>query len=145
MRLVDTNVLIYAANQDATDHQACRDLLEQLRTSPQPTYLTWGIVYEFLRVVTHPSVLERPWDLRQAWSFVTALLAAPAFEVLSGTDRHHQVLGELIDEMPSLRGNLLHDVHIAALMREHGITRIITRDGDFHRFDYLEVVDPLAT
>jgi uncharacterized protein len=29
-------------------------------------------------------------------------------------------------------------------MREHGIKRIITRDTDFHRFSFLEVVDPLA-
>jgi predicted nucleic acid-binding protein len=28
-------------------------------------------------------------------------------------------------------------------MREHGIRRIYTRDTDFHRFAFLEVVDPL--
>ena len=27
-------------------------------------------------------------------------------------------------------------------MREHGIRRIYTRDVDFHRFPFLEVVDP---
>ena len=31
----------------------------------------------------------------------------------------------------------------SALMREYGIDRIVTRDTDFHRFDFLEVVDPL--
>jgi hypothetical protein len=29
-------------------------------------------------------------------------------------------------------------------MREHGIRRIITRDTDFHRFPFLEPVDPLV-
>jgi predicted nucleic acid-binding protein len=28
-------------------------------------------------------------------------------------------------------------------MREHGVGRIVTRDRDFHRFAFLEVVDPL--
>jgi predicted nucleic acid-binding protein len=28
-------------------------------------------------------------------------------------------------------------------MREHGIGRIYTRDTDFHRFPFVEVVDPL--
>ena len=28
-------------------------------------------------------------------------------------------------------------------MREHGIRRIYTRDTDFHRFRFLEVVDPI--
>jgi predicted nucleic acid-binding protein len=27
-------------------------------------------------------------------------------------------------------------------MREHGIRRICTRDADFHRFPFLEVIDP---
>ena len=28
-------------------------------------------------------------------------------------------------------------------MREHGISRICTRDADFHRFPFLTVVDPV--
>lgn len=46
--------------------------------------------------------------------------------------------------MPELRGNLTHDFHTAVLMREHGIARIYTRDADFHRFPWVQVVDPLA-
>jgi uncharacterized protein len=30
-------------------------------------------------------------------------------------------------------------------MREHGISRIVTRDRDFHRFPFLTVVDPQRT
>ena len=32
----------------------------------------------------------------------------------------------------------------ALLMREHGIRRICTRDTDFHRFPFVEPVDPLT-
>jgi len=42
-----------------------------------------------------------------------------------------------------LAGNLYHDAHTVALMREHGISSIFTRDTDFHRFHFLEVRDPL--
>ena len=41
---------------------------------------------------------------------------------------------EVIQQIPHLRGNLMHDAHTALLMREHGIRRIYTRDTDFHRF-----------
>ena len=41
-------------------------------------------------------------------------------------------------------GNLMHDAHTAVLMREHGIKRVYTRDTDFHRFPFLEPVDPAA-
>ena len=54
------------------------------------------------------------------------------------------VVAELLREIPHLSGNLMHDAHTAALMREHGIRRIVTRDTDFHRFPFLEAVDPMA-
>jgi len=38
----------------------------------------------------------------------------------------------------------MHDAHTAVLMREHGIKRVYTRDTDFHRFPFLEPVDPAA-
>ena len=48
------------------------------------------------------------------------------------------------DELPDLRGNLLHDAHTAILMREHGVRTIYTLDADFRRFTFLDVVDPFA-
>lgn len=63
--------------------------------------------------------------------------------LLGPTPRHPVVLRETLDELPDLRGNIVHDLHTAVLMREHGISRIFTRDNDFHRFPFLEVLDPL--
>lgn len=60
------------------------------------------------------------------------------------TDRHADVLGELVGSEPELSGNLVHDLHTVALMKEHGVTEIRTRDADFGRFSGLRVVDPLA-
>jgi predicted nucleic acid-binding protein len=54
------------------------------------------------------------------------------------------VLAEVLEAVPLLSGNLVHDVETAVLMREHGIRRICTRDTDFHRFPFLEPIDPLV-
>lgn len=43
------------------------------------------------------------------------------------------------------RANLVHDSHIVALMRQHGVTIIYTNDSDFHRFAGIDVIDPLST
>jgi predicted nucleic acid-binding protein len=59
-------------------------------------------------------------------------------------ERHSQVAAAVIREVPHLAGNLIHDAHTAILMREHGIRRIYTRDTDFHRFPFLEPLDPVA-
>ena len=76
--------------------------------------------------------------------YVSDLLASPGFEVLVATPRHAAVLAQTLSELPELRGNLVHDLHTAVLMREHGVSRICTRDADFRRFPFLSVVDPLG-
>ena len=141
--MVDTNVLVYAAHRGAPEHPQCRERLLAWRTQPEPWYLTWGILYEFLRVVTHPRVFRRPWSAGEAWSFVESVLAAPALSLLQETERHAAVLAELVGGVPQLGGNLVHDAHTAALMREHGVRIVYTRDTDFHRFPGIEVRDPL--
>jgi predicted nucleic acid-binding protein len=87
--------------------------------------------------------MRRPWSTAAAWEFVTALLASPGLSVLVATLRHADVATEVFAELPHLSVNLLHDAHTAILMREHGIGRICTRDPDFNRFPFLEVIDPV--
>jgi len=142
--VVDTNVLVYAADADSPFHVACRDWLERQRGRADAWYTTWAILYEFLRVTTHPRVMRQPWSAPAAWDFVKALLASPGLGLLTATERHADVAERVIAELPQLAGNLFHDAHTAILMREHGLRRVATRDTDFHRFPFLEVVDPLA-
>jgi hypothetical protein len=141
--VVDTNVLIYAANECSSGHQASKSLLMKWRSQTEPWYLTWGIIYEFLRVSTHPRVFSKPLSLDKAWAFLDATLASPAAGVLQETQRHEELFKEVAAEVPGLAGNLVFDAHTAVLMREHGIRRIYTHDADFRRFLHLEVIDPL--
>lgn len=144
MFVVDTNVLVYAANRSSDEHRRCREHLEAWRRAALPWYVTWSILYEFVRVTTHPRVFSRPWSPDRAWQMIRGLLASPGLRVLVETPRHTAVAAEVFGEVPDLRGNLVHDARTAILMREHGVGRIYTRDTDFHRFPFLEVLDPLA-
>ncbi len=142
MFVVDTNILLYAAHRGADEHERCRELLEELRGGSTPWFLTWGICYEFLRVATHPRVFTTPWSAPEGMRFLDALSASASFSILLPTPKHAAILSEVIEEFPDVRGNLAHDLHTAVLMREHGISRIHTRDTDFHRFPFLTVLDP---
>jgi len=144
MLVVDTNVLIYAANRDSPFHPACNKWLELQRAKAGAWYSTWPIVYEFMRVTTHPGVMHAPWTAAQAWSFIKAIFAAPGFSLLAPGSRQAEVLDELLAEMPELAGNIMHDAHTVSLMREHGVRQIVTRDTSFHRFKNVDVVDPVA-
>ena len=143
MLVFDTNVLVYAVDQDSPFHDPCRNSVLQARENPSPAFLTWNICYEFLRVTTHARASVSPWTPWEAWDFLEALLDSPGFDLLVPTQRHAAVLAQILTELPDVRGNLFHDLHTAVLMREHGINRICTRDTDFHRFPFLTVVDPM--
>ena len=86
---------------------------------------------------------EVPWDPVSALSFIDNLLDMGNFFMLSETDRHLGVFSRTLEQLPGIRGSILHDVHTAVLMREHGIREICTLDADFYRFPFLTVVDPL--
>ena len=80
----------------------------------------------------------------QAWTFVDGILRSPGLTVLQETERHVEIAREVLAGSPPIAGNLVFDAHTAILMREHGITRIFTRDTAFHVFPFLAIIDPLA-
>ncbi|MDX2224831.1 MAG: TA system VapC family ribonuclease toxin [Rhodospirillaceae bacterium] len=142
MFVVDTNILVYAANDASPWNKSCRPLIESWHRRTGAWFLTWGICFEFLRVATHGRVLPRPLGLDQAWAFLSALLASPGLRILVPTDRFATVASEVFAELPSLAGNALHDAETAILMREHGVKTIYTRNLGFHRFKFIDVIDP---
>ena len=144
MSLVDTNILVYSAVEGCQEQARCRELISSLQARAQPWFATWPIIYEFLRVMTHLRVVPRPLTAGLAWRYVESLLLSPGFKVLLPTDRHAEVAAATLQEYPHLRGSFFHDAHTAILMREHGLRTIYTRDLGFHRFPFLEVVDPLT-
>lgn len=144
MFVVDTNVLVYAVDPDYSDFRRYRQLLEEWRQQSEAWFLTWSIVYEFVRITTHPGVFRRPWDASNAFAFVSALLEAPGLRILIETEQHAPVAAQTLREMPQLRGSQIHDAHIGILMREHGIRTIYTRDRGFKAFPFLDAIDPLS-
>lgn len=78
----------------------------------------------------------------EAWKYIEALLASPGLALLQQTTRHREIAGEIIKKYATLSGDIVHDLHTAILMKEHGIKNIYTFDQDFNRFDFAKVLDP---
>ncbi len=141
--IIDTNVLLYAANADAAEHEVARTFLTRAGTSSEPWYFTEGILYEFLRVSTHARVFSRPLIWREGIEFLEPFLESSHFHVLTAGERHWVLLREVLAEITHPAGNLLFDVRTVVLMQEHGIRKIYTTDTDFLQFPGLEVINPL--
>ena len=142
MILVDANLLIYASSSTFRQHQAAKDWLDRQLSGSVRVGLPWPSLLAFLRVMTHPRILQFPLSMANAWTEVTAWLAADPAWVPRSTEQHPEIFGRLL-LLPGIRGNLVHDAHLAALAIEHGLI-LFSTDGDFARFPDLRWQNPLA-
>lgn len=96
----------------------------------------------FLRIATHPAIFPTPLTPGQAATAVAALLERPHVRTSSeGSgfwDLYRLTAGK------DTAGNHVPDAHLAALMREHGVAVIYTRDRDFRRYEGVEARDPFG-
>ncbi len=143
MTLIDTNVLVDATVPGSPRYARARDLLEAVVAGTVQHYLTWVNVFEYLRVVTHARfVMPAPLPLSTALGNVSRLLDQPRVSRIDAGPDHLEVFREVCREAGVVTGNFVHDCRIAAVMRENGVTRILTRDTSFRRIPGIDVVDP---
>lgn len=144
MRALDTNVLVYAVVRGTDRHGRAREVLVEHAEGDRPWALPWPCAYEFLRVVTHPSIFDPPVPIGRALADLERILESPTLRLLSESNRHPTLMAEMVDvlEEAGTGGNLIHDAHIAVLCLEHGVRELVTGDADFRRFPGLDVVDP---
>jgi len=142
MMLVDANLLLYAANRAAPEHERARAWLDAQLSGSAKVGLPWPSVLAFVRIASSPVALRSPVTPARAWQQVAAWLAAPPAWVPAPTERHADVLRAYLDA-PWMTSRLVPDAHLAALAVEHGLT-LCSSDGDFTRFPGLTLLNPLA-
>jgi toxin-antitoxin system PIN domain toxin len=139
---VDANILVYASNTADPLHERAEALVQRVAAGPELIYLFWPTLLGYLRIVTHPAILPRPLAPRDAMRNVEALLDRPHVRTIGELDGFWPLYRAAAGEQA--RGNDIPDAHLAALMRQHGVRLIYTRDRDFRRFDGIDAQDPFA-
>ncbi|HWQ24709.1 MAG TPA: type II toxin-antitoxin system VapC family toxin [Gaiellaceae bacterium] len=141
MKLVDTNVLLYAVDEGSPHHAVARRWLEEQLSSAETFAFSWAVLLAFVRLATNPRIFESPLSTEAAFDLVDSWLAQPATTVVHPLDRHHQLLRELLAPLGTA-GNLTSDAHLAALAIEHG-AELCSADSDFTRFPRVRFSNPL--
>ncbi len=140
---IDANLLLYAANIDAREHATAVRFLKHRAKETDLLCMTWPALMAFQRIATHSSIFTNPLSPAQAWKNIRSLLALPRARVVTEMDGFAEDYAACTRGL-NIRGNLVPDAHIATILRQHGVTRMYTADSDFRKFDFLEVVNPLA-
>ena len=140
---IDANILIYETNADASEHEASRSALAGAWSGSERVVLFAPAVLAYLRNVTHRTLLSRPVSVPQALGSIDQLFALDHVSFASDGPDGWSVLRDLALRHDT-HGKLIHDAHLVALMRQHGVDTIWTHDIDFRRFDGIRVYDPVT-
>lgn len=142
MKLVDANLLIYAADARAPKHAQARGWLERELSGGETLAFAWQALLTFLRLTTNARVFTSPLAPGEAFDIIDGWLAQPNATIVHPTDRHAAILRELLAPLGTA-ANLTSDAHLAALAIEHG-AELCSSDADFARFPGVRWRDPLA-
>lgn len=143
MILTDANLLLYAYNRDAAEHDAARQWLERQLSAPDLFCFSWQTITAFLRISTNARAFSHPFTIAEATEIVAEWLERPQAVTLTPGERHWEVFSDLL-KTGQATGPLVMDAHLAALAIEHGCI-LATTDRDFARFPNLQTFNPMAS
>ncbi len=140
---VDVNILLYASDRRSDCHEKAVAFLKSVVAGNETCYLAWITVMSYLRMATHARLFDAPLSPAEAQGNIERLFASPHVRGLSEAEGFWPIYCEVAGETP-VRGNLVPDAHLAAILKQHGVRTLYTHDRDFLKFRFLKVVDPLA-
>ncbi len=139
---IDVNILLYASDRSSPLHDKAAKFLHDVAAGTEVFCIAWLTAMSYLRMATHPSIFAQPMSPVEAAANMQGLLNVPHCRAL-GEDAGFWAVYQQVTHGLAVRGNLVPDAHLAAVLRQHGVVKLYTHDKDFRRFDFLQVVDPV--
>lgn len=140
---LDTNILLYAANEDAPEHGVCKTFLEGVVSSPADWIIADQVFLELYRALRNPKVMSCPLSSGDAVRHLSILRdemgimhCGYSTECWSGLMRKLER-----DDFPSRR---THDAVLAATLMSHGVKTFYTRNTkDFLDAGFQKLINPV--
>lgn len=143
MIIPDINLLIYAYNDQASQHGAAKEWWEALLNGKTPVGLSSLAISGFIRLMTHPRVLITPMPVDQTTTIIRTWFAQPPVRVLHPGPKFQEIFLRQLEQV-GVGGNLTTDAQLAALAIEYQ-AELHSNDVDFARFPGLRWTNPLRS
>ncbi len=101
-------------------------------------------ISEVLRLLTHSKVFSSPLKIEKAVEALSQLIDAYDIRILDEDTNWWKELSEITKQVPGLKGNEVFDARIALCLRQHKVKRVWTRDADFKKYSFLQVISFLS-
>jgi predicted nucleic acid-binding protein len=145
MVAIDTNILVYAHNTGASNHEVAKSFLHHVMNTKNgngelSVCIPSQVLIEFMNVITWTR-LESPLSLTDAKFVVEDYLNSDA-EIIYPKPTQLFTLLNLLDSVKSRKK--VFDVALAATLKDNRIQGLYTvNTNDFEEFAFLEVKNPL--
>ena len=141
--MVDTNILVYAHNQDSPYFTQAKSLLVDL-IDKDGFAISTLILFEFFAVITNGRKVEAPLPSETALCVIDDMIESKNIDVLHVNDDYgfFQWLRNYINTTKRYQ---IYDTFIAYAMFRNGITELYTNNiKDFKKFDFIEAINPFT-
>ena len=140
MLIPDANLLIYAFNASAPLHLKARRWWEKEVNEGTALGIPWPVFQAFLRLLTSPSVVVRPYSSAEIFKLSDEWWSRPNIALLEPSRLTYSHFRRLVERY-ELAGSITTDALIAAFVIEHK-ARLASNDTDFLRFEEIKVLNP---
>lgn len=142
MLSIDTNILLYAQNQDSPENGAAVAFLDEC-SSRNDVAICELVLVELYQLLRNPAVVERPLTAAEAVETCRAFRSNPRWALVENAPIMNKVW-EIAAQTATARRKVF-DARIAFTLRHHGVRELATRNvKDFNQFGFDRVWDPLA-
>lgn len=143
MKSLDTNLLVYAANQSAPEHAKALVVINEMLSHPQDWILADQVLWEYYKALRHPRILEKPRSAKEAAQQVRFLRESSGVAFCSYEGACYADLIPRLEkrDFPFQR---THDAVLAVTLRRQGVKEFFTRNTkDFVGSGFTKVINPI--
>ncbi len=140
---LDTNILLYAANEDAPEHRVCRELLEKVVSDPEDWIIADQVFLELYRALRNPKVMSHPLSADDGVRHLSILREEMGVMHCGYSPECWSDLMKRLrrDDFPARR---THDAVLAGTLLGHGVKTFYTRNTkDFLDAGFQKLINPV--
>jgi toxin-antitoxin system PIN domain toxin len=140
---IDTNILLYAQNQDCPEHDAAAAFLVE-RAGRTNVAICELVLMELYQLLRNPAVVTRPLDGPEAAEVCQTFRRNPRWALIENAPVMNDVWG--LAARSGIARRRLFDARLALTLRHHGVDEFVTRNvNDFNDFGFSHVWDPITS
>ncbi|MEA3643324.1 MAG: TA system VapC family ribonuclease toxin [Lamprobacter sp.] len=141
MLSIDTNILLYAQNQDCAEHARAKAFIEA-SCARDDVAVCELVLVELYQLLRNPAVLAKPLSAPEAAAVCMRWRSNPRWALIENAP----IMDKLwqLAQQADLPRRAVFDARIALTVRHHGVTEWATRNtSDFEAFGFARLINPI--